>query len=165
MKRALCALSLLGLVAYAYSNDSHDEGILQNGSFENGLTGWKAPASGMALRNDAGSAASGEAFVVVTVPEGRTLNLIQPLGKLEGGQKYLVSLKARNNSSSDARLIIRNLLNGKYLNSGTIDAGENWTPLESTFTAPADGSPVSLEISFRSAGSCEIDDVQVTRLK
>ncbi|PTX93937.1 hypothetical protein DB345_20405 [Spartobacteria bacterium LR76] len=165
MKRAICALSLLGLVAYAHSNDNRGEEILQNGSFEDGLTAWKVPASGVALRNDAGSAASGEAFVVMTIPEGRTLNLIQPLGKLEAGQKYLVSLKARNNSSSDARLIIRNLLNGKYLNSGTIEAGDNWTALETTFTAPADGSPVSLEISFRSSGSCEIDDVQVTRLK
>ncbi len=140
MKRAICALSLLGLIAYAHSNENRGEEILQNGSFEDGLTGWKAPASGVVLRNDAGSAASGEAFVVVTVPEGRTLNLIQPLGKLEAGQKYLVSLKARNNTSSDARLIIRNLLNGKYLNSGTIAAGETWTPLEATFTAPSDNS-------------------------
>ncbi len=165
MKRAICALSLLGLVAYAHSNDSHGDSVLQNGGFEDGLTGWKVPASGVALRSDAAGAASGEAFVVVTVAEGRTLNLIQPLGKLEGGQKYLVSLKARNNSSADARLIIRNLLNGKYLSSGTIDAGENWTPLETTFTAPSDNSPVSLEVSFRSAGTCEIDDIQVTRLK
>lgn len=170
MKLLLPLSTLVVFLAFAGSGSpvsAQDKGAgskhLQNGSFEDGLNFWKVPTSGVELKIDPSGASEGEAFIKITVPPGRTMAVTQEITGLEPGQKYRACARVRKSTSEDARFIVRNVDTGKYLVWHSMGESGDWTPVEMSFTAPADGGTSSLEFNFRSPGSCEIDEVTVTR--
>lgn len=134
---------------------------LRNGSFENDLDAWKAPATAVTVERDLASAANGGNFLKVTVPSEKGMAVTQELSGLEPGRKYVVSARVRKCTVEDGRFIIRNLQTGKYLVWRQLAGSDDWNTLEMSFTAPPEGEGASVEFNFRSPGSCEIDDVKV----
>lgn len=169
MKSIFLLVTVLSLLAMAgsgspvFAGDKGDGKLLQNGGFEDGLNVWKVPSSGVELKIDPSGASDGEGFLRVTVAPNRTMAVSQEVTGLEPGQKYRVCARVRKSTSEDARFIVRNVSTSKYLVWHSLDGSDGWTPVEMSFTAPADGGAVSIEFNFRSPGACEIDEISLER--
>ncbi len=169
MKTLLPLATVVALFAFAgagspvSAQEKAESKQLQNGSFEDGLNVWKVPNSGVKLISDQQGASEGENFLRVTIPQGRTMAVTQEISGLEPGQKYRASARVRKNTSEDGRFVVRNVNTAKYLVWHSLDGSADWTPIEMSFAAPVDGGAVTIEFNFRSPGSCEIDEIAVTR--
>lgn len=132
---------------------------LANGSFEAGLADWPKPPAGAVVIE--GDAADGTRFVRLT-STGR-LELARHLVGLVAGRTYELTLSSRGSTVADARVIIRDLANQGYLAQTKPAAGAAWQRQTLRFTAPA--TEVGLEISLRAAGTVDLDQVALSRIR
>jgi hypothetical protein len=131
---------------------------LENGGFENGFTGWaKAKVPTFTIKSE--GAAEGTKYMTVS-SQGRA-EMQAAIGNLVVGEKYTLRFQSRNNTSTDARLVLRAGAAGKYLKYAAPETGTEWKTKAITFNAPA--SEVMLQIGLRAAGSFDLDNVTVRR--
>lgn len=156
---------LLGLTMPLFSSCLHadDDGtqpLLHNGGFEAGLDGWKTPKYGIVIEQ--GGSFEGDQHVRITVPQDHFYVISQELSNLEPGKKYTAGIRVRSNSFEDGRFLIRNTETGNYLTWKTLPDSEDWTLLQISFNAPPTAEIVTVELNFRSQGTCELDEITVT---
>ena len=131
---------------------------IQNGGFEDGLSGWsKAKAPAFQVKTE--GAAQGEKFLAVSADK-RTEAQATITG-LVVGESYTITFQSRGNTSADARLIVRASANGKYLKYAKPSADATWKNTSITFEAPSDS--VALQVSLREAGAFDLDNFEVKR--
>ena len=126
--------------------------VLKNSGFENGLDGWnQTDASSFEIK--AGAAAEGEKYLKIKA--AKRTELVQKIVDLVAGQPYILSFWARGSTFTDARIILRNPTDDKYLSTVSPAKSVQWTKQTLRFLAP--GPFVGLEISLRSAGTVDLD--------
>lgn len=167
MKISLRGATVAVLIAIAasaspvFAQEKSGGTYLQNGGFQEGLSAWKASNPGVELQINPTGTTHGDNHVKIVVHQDRVIVLSQKISGLAPGQKYRASARIRKNTSEDGRFIVRNVDTGKYLVWRKLVSSDEWTPIEVSFTAPADGGASSIEFNFRSPGTCEIDDIAV----
>ncbi len=129
------------------------ENLLANGGFERGLESWEG-ADAAAHRVGTGGAAEGERFLVVDATT-KIAGLSRKIAGLTPGKAYVLLYRSRRCTVADLRVIVRDPVSAAYLANGTAAAGDRWRRAALHFTPR--GPEVSLEISPRSAGLCELD--------
>lgn len=133
------------------------DNLLTNGGFEQGLEGW----SGAAESNPqavATAAAAGQLGLRYDGADGQP-TLRRKLEGLTVGAKYALVYRSRRSTFGDFRVILRDLGNAAYLTRGDVTPGDRWRRTVLYFTAPTGG--VQLELSPRTAGRCELDEIGV----
>lgn len=135
------------------------EPVLENGGFELGLEGWgKADAAALAIKTE--GAFEGAKYLQIT--SAKRVELGRAISGLIPGRAYVLTFGARRCSIADMRIIVRDMGNQKYLATSKVaDAGQEWKAFTLRFVASAELA--GLEISARSAGTCELDGFAVAR--
>lgn len=153
-------LMLLFMLAFVRSMLA-DGGHISNGSFEQGLRGW-IQTGGKFEVTKSPDAADGTHHARLA-QSGNNATLAQRLENLESGKRYRAKIRVRQNTVSDARLIIRDETNAAYLALAKLESGTTWTEISTVFTAPetpdANTMRVRIEISFRGSGTGEVDNI------
>jgi hypothetical protein len=131
--------------------------LLANGSFERAFEGWGVSAArAFAVRE--GDAYDGKSYVTITNSTGQE-DLRQTVTGLEKGRTYALVYWTRRCTIGDLRMIVRNPQNAAYLTNGRGNSSAGWKRSILRFTAP--GPEVSLEISARAPGTCDLDAVVI----
>ena len=134
--------------------------VLENAGFEDGLTGWsKAAAPAFQIKTE--GAAQGQKYLAVTAE--KRVEAARKISGLVAGQRYTLSYQSRGNTSKDARLILRNLGSSSYIGLGRLSDTPEWKTTTLKFSAP--GAEVGLELSVRSPGTFDLDDLVIKREK
>lgn len=131
--------------------------VLLNGNFENSLESWgKADAQFFQIQTENG----GRYLSIVT---DKRAELMQKITSLVPGQSYVLKFASRGNTVQDARIILRNPADAKYLGTAKPSSDAAWKTQTLKFTAP--GPEVTLEISLRSPGKVDLDNFIVEKVK
>lgn len=160
LSASLLALSPLASPLSVRATSDEDQRFLQNGSFEAGLDGWKTPKYGLVIEQ--GGSFEGNQHIRITVPQDRFYVISQELFNLEPGKKYTASIRVRSSNFEDGRFLIRNVSTGNYLAWKNLPDSDEWELLQISFTAPPGEEFVTIELNFRSLGSCELDAITIT---
>jgi hypothetical protein len=131
--------------------------LVSNGGFEQGFDGWRV-SSARAFALKEGDAQEGKTYVAITAGNGQE-DLRQTVAGLEPGRTYALVYWSRRCTIGDLRFIVRDPQNAAYLTSGNGSPSAVWKRTIQRFSAP--GPEVSLEISARSAGTCDVDGVVI----
>lgn len=129
--------------------------VVSNGGFENGLDGWSRNR-GVTVADD--SAAAGKKLAVLAAaPEARA-RLHTDVGGLVAGRTYELHYHSRRCTSTDARVLVRDIETSRYLASSRPSDASEWKPDTLRFTAPA--ATVRLEVRV-AAGKAEVDHFSI----
>ncbi|MDQ3813655.1 MAG: hypothetical protein M3347_06855, partial [Armatimonadota bacterium] len=134
---------------------------LEAAGFEGDLQAWGKFDPPM-FQIKTGDAAEGTKYLTITAG-GKGVELHRKLSGLAPGRAYALTFQTRRNTSKDARLILRDLANKKYLGIVNPASSPDWQKAKLRFVASA--AEVGLEISVRSAGSFDLDDFALARAK
>lgn len=129
--------------------------LVANGGFEQGFEGWGV-SSARAFGLKEGDAHEGKAYVAITGANGQE-DLRQMVKGLQEGRTYALVYWTRRCTIGDLRVIVRNPQNAGYLANGRGSPSDTWKRAILRFTAPA--PEISLEVSARAPGTCDLDDV------
>jgi len=77
------------------------------------------------------------------------------LHNLEPGRSHILVYSSRRSTIQDFRVIVRNRENARYIAQGSASPADRWRRTVLRFTAP--DAEVSLELSPRTSGRCELD--------
>lgn len=146
-------LGALGTLGPAFAQN-----LVANGGFEDGLKQW-GKANAAIFEVSKGAAAEGENFVAIQAPDANEKALRRVVGGLTAGQEYTLTVKTRQNTITDLRIILRNPANKAYVGLIKPLPSEDWQAARKAFKAP--GAEVGLEISVRAPGRCDLDDISI----
>ena len=132
--------------------------LLANGGFEEGFEGWSRASDDAHVLVE-GDAAEGGRYVTFKAES----NLHRRLTDLEAGRGYVLVYYSRRSSIGDLRVIVRNQANSHYIGQGTAAAADRWRRSVIAFEAP--DAQVSLELSPRSPGRCDIDGLALYKAR
>lgn len=131
--------------------------VLLNGEFEKGLENWgKADTKLFQIKTE-----NGQQYLSIATE--KRAELAQKITSLVPGQSYVLRFASRSNTVQDARLILRNPTDAKYLGTVKPHSDAAWMMQTLKFTAP--GPEVNLEISLRSPGKVDFDNFVIEKVK
>jgi hypothetical protein len=99
----------------------------------------------------------------LSINAAKRAELAHKITSLVPGKPYVLTFQARGNSSTDARVILRNLGNSSYLGNTKPNTDAAWKTQTLKFIAPA--PEVGLEISLRSPGAVDLDGFVIEKAR
>ncbi|MDH7570249.1 MAG: right-handed parallel beta-helix repeat-containing protein, partial [Armatimonadota bacterium] len=135
--------------------------LLPNGGFERGFDGWTSPDPvGFQIRR--GDAPEGKCYLSI---QGRPdlPSIKRVLSPLKPGEAYVLVYYSRRSTLSDMRVILRDPVSKAYIRNTGAFPQRTWRRASVRFVAP--GPEVSLEVSPRSDGVCDLDGFALYRAR
>jgi len=156
---AFCALSLL----FHLCPQATAQNLVTNGGFESALKDWTNanPSVVEVTKGDVikGNAAEGENYIAIQSPDAKEKTMRRVITGLTAGQEYTLAVKTRKNTITELRIVVRNTTSKSYVGMIKPLSSWDWILAKCTFKSP--GTEIGLEISARSPGGCDLDDIQI----